>query len=157
MKTYPRASHSDKFPGISISMFSEKSSNFCTPEIYLRRYYIHPTFIFVITPFIIIYKIHRGAFIIPGVKSPSDLAECCAELNKVYHLFKIGKHNCNRTLCFYILYSCSLYLPQFYTSIHLCVYASTFMYPKTPQMQTPHPSKSYHTRISGTCDCLYCV
>lgn len=66
VKEYPRASFSDKFPGIAISMKSEKSLNCCTPEIYLRR----------------------GAFIIPGVKRPSDLAECCEELCKIYSLYK---------------------------------------------------------------------
>ena len=39
VKTYPRASHSSKFPGISISM-NKNSSNTCTPEIYLRRYVV---------------------------------------------------------------------------------------------------------------------
>ena len=66
LKTYSRASHSTKFPGISISMFSGDSTNSCTPEIYLRR----------------------GAFIIPGVKSAIDLSECCVELSSIYDNYK---------------------------------------------------------------------
>lgn len=37
VKSYARASHSSKFPGISISM-NTSTNNTCTPEIYLRRY-----------------------------------------------------------------------------------------------------------------------
>jgi len=66
LKEYPRASYSDKFPGIGISMKKEGSLNCCTPEIYLRR----------------------GAFIIPGVKRPEDLEECCVELSKLYDKYK---------------------------------------------------------------------
>ena len=67
VSTYPKASSTNKFPGISISMHSEEKTNTCTPELYLRR----------------------GAFIVPGVKCPKDLVECLIELNKIYETYKV--------------------------------------------------------------------